>query len=94
MKRALLVIDVQNEYFDGKLPITYPKDSFENILKAIDSAIKYEIPVILIQHTNPGEDSFTFKTETDEWKINKEVLKRFMIISLRKIFQEVLQGPN
>lgn len=35
MKRALLVIDVQNEYFTGRLPVTYPPDSFENILKAI-----------------------------------------------------------
>ena len=76
MIRALLVIDVQNEYFDGKLPITYPKDCFENILKAIDSAIKYEIPVILVQHTNPREDSFTFKMGTEEWEIHKEVLKR------------------
>lgn len=36
MKRALLVIDVQNEYFIGLLPVTYPKDSFSNILKAVD----------------------------------------------------------
>ena len=35
MKRALLVIDVQNEYFTGKLPVTYPVGSFENILKVI-----------------------------------------------------------
>ena len=31
MKRALLVIDVQNEYFTGKLPVTYPENSFQNI---------------------------------------------------------------
>lgn len=24
MKKALLVIDVQNEYFTDKLPVTYP----------------------------------------------------------------------
>ena len=24
MKRALLVIDVQNEYFTGKMPVSYP----------------------------------------------------------------------
>ena len=31
MKRALLVIDIQYEYFTGKLPVTYPENSFENI---------------------------------------------------------------
>lgn len=40
MKRALLVIDVQNEYFTGKLPVNYPKNSFTNILKAMDCAME------------------------------------------------------
>ncbi|OQA10725.1 MAG: hypothetical protein BWY65_00445 [Firmicutes bacterium ADurb.Bin373] len=33
MKRALLVIDVQNEYFTGKLPVTYPPGSLEQVIK-------------------------------------------------------------
>ena len=32
---ALLVIDTQNEYFTGTLPVTYPNNSFSNILSAI-----------------------------------------------------------
>jgi nicotinamidase-related amidase len=39
MKRALLVIDVQNEYFTGKLPVTYPPDSLTNIY----TALKFEL---------------------------------------------------
>lgn len=38
MKKVLLVIDVQNEYFTGKLPVSHPSGSFENILKAMDAA--------------------------------------------------------
>ena len=76
MKRALLVIDVQNEYFTGKLPVTYPENSFENIIKVIDFANENSIPVLLIQHTNPGKDAVTFKKGTDEHKIHYEVLKR------------------
>lgn len=38
MKKALLVIDVQNEYFTGKLKVTYPNNSFDNILKVMDYA--------------------------------------------------------
>jgi nicotinamidase-related amidase len=37
-KRALLVVDVQNEYFTGKLPITYPAGSLTNVLSAMDAA--------------------------------------------------------
>ena len=36
MKRALLVIDVQNEYFTGALPITHPAGHLEQILVAMD----------------------------------------------------------
>jgi nicotinamidase-related amidase len=38
MGRALLVIDVQNEYFTGMLPITHPADHLGNILRAVDGA--------------------------------------------------------
>ena len=76
MKRALLVIDVQNEYFTGKLPVTYPENSFENIIKVIDFANENKIPVIIIQHTNPGEDAVTFKKGTDGHKIHEDVVKK------------------
>ena len=76
MKRALLVIDVQNEYFTGKLPVTYPQNSFENIVKIIDSANENKIPVILIQHTNPGEDAVTFKKGINGHELHDEILKR------------------
>lgn len=88
MKRALLVIDVQNEYFKGKLPVTHPKDSFQNILKAIDSANKMEIPVILVQHSNLDKDAATFKIGTDEHDIHEEVLKR----DFDKIIEKNLPG--
>jgi nicotinamidase-related amidase len=76
MKRALLVIDVQNEYFTGKSPVTYPEDSFQNILKAMDSANENKIPVILVQHSNLGKDAATFKIGTDEHNIHEKVLKK------------------
>ncbi|MGB9979962.1 cysteine hydrolase family protein [Methanobacterium sp.] len=88
MKRALLVIDVQNEYFTGKLPVTYPEGSFENIIKVIDFANENNIPVLLIQHTNPGKDSATFKKGADEHKIHEEVLKR----GYDKIIEKNLPG--
>ncbi len=88
MKRALLVIDLQNEYFTGSLPVTYPEDSFQNILKAIDSANENGIPVILIQHSKLEEDAITFKKGSNEHDIHEEVLKR----DYDKIIEKNLPG--
>lgn len=70
MKRALLVIDVQNEYFTGKLPVTYPLGSLDNILKAMDAAAAHQMPRIVIQHTNGEVEAKTFVPQTDGWQIH------------------------
>lgn len=76
MKRALLVIDVQNEYFTGKLPITYPSGSLDNILRVMDIAEKRGIPIIVVRHTQPQEDSPIFRKGSKEWELHSEVAKR------------------
>ncbi len=45
-KRALIVIDVQNEYFDGALPISDPPAdlSLANIERAMAAATEAECP--------------------------------------------------
>lgn len=73
MKRALLVIDVQNEYFSGKLPVTYPPESLENILKVMSAARVNGIPVIVIQHTSTAENAETFVKGTTGWELLPEV---------------------
>lgn len=52
MKRALIVIDVQNEYVDGKLKICYPElfTSMPNIGVAMDAADDGTIPLVVVQH--------------------------------------------
>ena len=76
MKRALLVIDVQNEYFTGQMPVSYPANSFPNILKAVDSANTNKIPVIVVQHTAPQENAKTFRKGSEEWKLHPEIITR------------------
>lgn len=73
MKRALLVIDVQNEYFSGKLPVTYPHGSLDNIIKAIYAAEDNEIPIIVIQHTALQNNSATFVKESSEWNLHESI---------------------
>jgi len=55
-RRALIVIDVQNEYVTGDLPIEYPdvNVSLANIGRAIDAATRHNVPVVLIQNIAPA----------------------------------------
>ncbi len=70
MKRALLVIDVQNEYFTGKLPVTYPPGSLERIVKVIEAARTKQIPVVFIQHCAPQKNAMVFQKGSNEWKLH------------------------
>ncbi len=82
--QALLVVDVQNEYFTGRLPTTYPKDSLDNILKAMDHAARVGMPIVVIQHTAPSKDSLTFRRDSDEWKLRPEIEKRKRDVLIEK----------
>lgn len=84
MKEALLVIDVQNEYFTGKLPVTYPRDSFERILTVMDHALAAQMPVAVIQHTNPAPEAATFKKGTSGWELHDAIKERQADIVLEK----------
>ena len=76
MKRALLVIDVQNEYFTGILPVTYPPGSLDKILQAIDGAKAKGVPVVYVQHTDPGKDAAGYVKGTPGWSLHTEIAKR------------------
>jgi len=56
-RRALVVIDVQNEYVSGNLRIEHPPvhTSLERIGQAIDAARAAAVPVVLVQQTAPAE---------------------------------------
>lgn len=71
--RALLVIDVQNEYFTGKLPITYPTDSLPNIMRMIAHAKTKNIPIVMVQHSNPP-DAVAFAKGTHGWELHESVV--------------------
>jgi len=75
-KRALLVIDVQNEYFTGKLPITYPAGSLDKILCAMDAAGDHGVLVVVIQHASPQPDAPVFRKGSKEWELHPDVAVR------------------
>lgn len=56
-RRALVVVDVQNEYFGGRLSIQHPpRDrSLGRIAAAIAAANRHGVPVIVVQQVAPPE---------------------------------------
>lgn len=76
-RRALILVDVQQEYFDGPLEIQYPPhtESLPKIAAAIDAATAAGIPVAVIQHTG-GEDAPLFNPTKKGFQLHPEVAKR------------------
>lgn len=74
MKRALIVVDVQNEYFDGgALPISYPPNSFEKIKTAIAEAQKAGEFIVFVQHTSLKENAGAFVRGNHLWEFHDEI---------------------
>jgi len=74
MKRALLVIDVQNIYFSDKMLVTYPEGSLEKILQAMDGAAASGVPVVVVQHS--ASSMAAFSKGSEGWKLHPEIAKR------------------
>ncbi len=83
-KRALLAIDIQNEYFTGKLPVTYPAGSLTNILCAMDAAHAHGVPVVAIQHAAPQPDSAVFRKGSKEWELHPDIAARSPDVLIHK----------
>lgn len=70
-RRALLVVDVQNEYVTGNLLIEYPPvgQSLRNIGRAMDAAHEAGIPTVMVQHNGFGQG-------TAGWQLHQTVATR------------------
>jgi nicotinamidase-related amidase len=76
-RRALILIDVQQQYFSGPLEIQYPphQESLPMITKAVDAATAAGIPVAVIQHS-AGEGAPVFAPGTAEFELHPEIERR------------------
>lgn len=94
-RRALLVIDVQNEYFSGDLPIEYPPvdQSLPNIMRAIKAAQAAKTPVIVVQHDAP-EESPVFAKGSDGWQLHPAVKEVAADHHINKIMADVFAGTD
>ena len=97
IRRALILVDVQNQYFDGPLAIQYPpRDmSVQNIVRLIDHAKEQGIPVVAVQHTYPA-DAPVFAEGSRSWELHPDVASRATPSwkRVRKIHGSVFAGTD
>lgn len=74
MSQALIVIDLQNDYFPGgKFPLWKPDEILKNVEIAIGEAQKKQIPVVVVQHVARGASTF-FSEGSEGVKIHPRIL--------------------
>ena len=75
MKEALLLIDIQNDYFSGgKCELNRPLEALCNTEKILDNFRKENKPIIYVQHINVSANASFFVPNTDGVKIHNEIL--------------------
>ncbi|SFK37677.1 cysteine hydrolase family protein [Lysobacter sp. cf310] len=94
-KRALIVVDVQNEYFSGGLLIEHPpvSQTLPNIGRAMDAARAAGVPVVVVQNTAPPEAP-VFVKGTPGWQLNEVVGGRPRDHYIEKNFPSVFTGTD
>ena len=101
MKEALLIIDVQNDYFPGGAnELSHPFEAEKRIRELIVESRSCGRPVIYIQHFNPPGDTFflegTFGAEISErikpQAEDKVIIKRYPNSFLETELDEYLKS--
>lgn len=95
LHRALIVIDVQNEYVTGNLPIEYPpiQISLANIGRAMDAARAAGVPVIVVQHDSP-EAAPLFAKGSAGWQLHPVVAGRVYDHLINKTMASAFAGTG
>jgi nicotinamidase-related amidase len=76
-RRALVVVDVQQEYFSGILQIQAPsrEETLANVVAALDVARQDGLPVVVVQHQLP-EGAPVFAVGSESWQLHPEIERR------------------
>jgi nicotinamidase-related amidase len=76
-RRALIVVDVQQEYFNGILQIQAPsrEKTLANIVAALELADQQDLPVVVVQHQLP-EGAPVFAVGSESWSLHPEIEQR------------------
>lgn len=74
MKQALLLVDIQNDYFPhGRMELIGMEEAAENAKSALETFRKNNLPIFHVQHLAYKEGATFFLPETDGVEINNIV---------------------
>lgn len=77
MQKALLLIDIQNDYFaGGKSELFEPEKALAAAEKILDMFRESSLPVIHVQHINTREGAAFFLADTDGVRIHERLTPR------------------
>lgn len=95
MKRALIVIGVQNEYVTGELPIGYPEleESLAAIGSAMEAAAAHGVPIAVIQHS-AHEEFPIFARGSQTWQLHDVVRQRPYDKHIEKSYPSCFTGTD
>ena len=94
-RRALIVIDVQNEYVTGNFRIEYPPvtSSLARIADAMDAAAAHHIPVVVVQHVLPA-DAPIFALDSDGVQLHPVITARHYDHLVQKTLPSTFAGTD
>ena len=73
-KQALIIIDIQNDYFKGgNMELFQPESALDNVLKLEERFKKDNKPIIYIQHINEDPNASFFVKDTEGVELRKEL---------------------
>jgi len=74
MKKALLIIDVQNDYFEGgRSALFNPMNALANVEKVLSVFREKQLKIIFVQHINVREGATFFLPNTEGALIHKNI---------------------
>lgn len=93
--RALIVVDVQNDYDGGGLPIEHPpfRDSIGNIARAMDVAAAAGIQIVVVKQLAP-ETSPIFAAGSHGGALHPEIATRKQDHSIGKTLPSAFAGTD
>ena len=76
-RRAVIVVDVQQESFTGILQVQAPArdQTLNNIVAALEVAHQHDLPVVVVQHQLP-EGAPAFAIGSESWSLHPEIERR------------------
>ena len=94
-RRALVIVDVQNDYDGGNLAIQYPpfRDSVVNVARAMDAAAEAGIKIVVVKQMAP-ETSPIFAKGSHGGELHPEIARRKRDHYVEKVLPSAFTGTD